>query len=227
MCEKSSCTTDHCRYRCFAAQSDHHAAACRTSPSATQPRPGADQFIGVDQRQWTAVRYDSISQNHGCTLRQHSAAVSLLKVPSQRTAVILADAAVRPAVSDQSIGSRAPGACRCVAELIGSTPATHSCEGEERCLHASLRQSIQACLAAPRDSYSPAAGRSQAAPKRRSQARPVCPRAHPRQGWMSLMRPCSGFAADRAGYSRCSASMISGRWRSWRPPTSIHTLWCN
>jgi hypothetical protein len=39
--------------------------------------------------------------------------------------------------------------------LVGSTPATHtcssSCEGEERCLHASL-QSIQACLAEPRDS---------------------------------------------------------------------------
>ena len=35
-----------------------------------------------------------ISQNHGCTLRQHCAAVSLLKVPSQRTAVIFADPAV-------------------------------------------------------------------------------------------------------------------------------------
>jgi hypothetical protein len=35
-----------------------------------------------------------ISENHGCTLRQHSASVSLLKVPSQRTAVILADPAV-------------------------------------------------------------------------------------------------------------------------------------
>jgi hypothetical protein len=38
-----------------------------------------------------------------------------------------------------------------IPPLIGSTPATHSCEGEERCLHASL-QSIQACLAEPRDS---------------------------------------------------------------------------
>eukprot|EP01047_Picozoa_sp_COSAG01_P075051 COSAG01_NODE_12736_length_1692_cov_10.478970_2_plen_287_part_01 len=35
-----------------------------------------------------------ISENHGYTLRQHSAADSLLKVPSQRTAVILADPAV-------------------------------------------------------------------------------------------------------------------------------------
>eukprot|EP01047_Picozoa_sp_COSAG01_P053093 COSAG01_NODE_5652_length_4115_cov_51.959661_4_plen_105_part_00 len=33
----------------------------------------------------------AVSQNHDCTLRQHSAADSLLKVPSQRTAVILAD----------------------------------------------------------------------------------------------------------------------------------------
>ena len=35
----------------------------------------------------------AVSQNHDCTLRQHSAADSLLKVPSQRTAVILADPA--------------------------------------------------------------------------------------------------------------------------------------
>ena len=56
--------------------------------------------MDVDQRPWTAVRYDSMIQNHGCTLRQHSAAVSLLKVPSQRTTVILADAAVRSAASD-------------------------------------------------------------------------------------------------------------------------------
>jgi hypothetical protein len=50
------------------------------SPEATPPGP--DSLLAR-----------AVSQNHDCTLRQHSAADSLLKVPSQRTAVILADPA--------------------------------------------------------------------------------------------------------------------------------------
>ena len=58
----------------------------------------------------------AVSQNHDCTLRQHSAADSLLKVPSQRTAVILADpaAAMLRAAVDTQIG---PGPI-CVDRLM-------------------------------------------------------------------------------------------------------------
>jgi hypothetical protein len=47
------------------------------SNSATQSRPGADRSIDGILYQWTAVRYDSMIQNHGCTLRQHSATVDM------------------------------------------------------------------------------------------------------------------------------------------------------
>jgi hypothetical protein len=108
----------------------------RTTVPATHScacAPWGRSSIDVDLRQWTAVRYPR-QHDHGwlyATTALCCGGLSAGPVPSQRTIVILADAAVRPAVSDRSIGSRlgrrAPGssllhapvgACMCYSSMI-------------------------------------------------------------------------------------------------------------
>jgi hypothetical protein len=79
----------------------------------------------------------AVSQNHDCTLRQHSAADSLLKVPSQRTAVILADPAAcssryadrdRPDLRRSAYGpASGPGENTFTDRARGTDPVLEAC----------------------------------------------------------------------------------------------------